>query len=43
MLSFGNFAIIARVYVDFHSGTLHGYFSLRLLAKVEFPARTSNK
>ena len=44
MVSFGNFARIASLGVGFHLGTLHGYFfSTRLLAKFEFPARTSNK
>ena len=44
MISFVNFARIASLGVGFHLGTLHGYFfSIRLLAKFEFPARTSNK
>ena len=40
-----NFArIAASLGVGFYLGTLHGYFfSVRLLAKFEFPARTSNK
>ena len=44
MVSFVNFAKIAILGVGFHLGTLHGYFfSQRLLAKFEFPARMSNK
>ena len=44
MVSFVNFARIASLCVGFHLGTLHGYiFSLRLLAKFEFPARISSK
>ena len=44
MVSFGNFARIARLYVGFRLVTLYGYFfSLRLFGKVEFLARTSNK
>ena len=44
MVSFGNYARIASICVGFHFGTLHGYFfSLRLLANFEFPARISNK
>ena len=44
MVSFVNFARIASICVGFHLGTLHGdFFSLRLLAKFEFPARISNK
>ena len=44
MISFVNFARIASICVGFDLGTLHGYFfSQRLLAKFEFPARISNK
>ena len=44
MVSFVKFARIASISVSFHLGTLPGYFfSLRLLAKFEFPARISNK
>ena len=44
MISFVNFARIASICVGFDLGTLHGYFfSSRLLAKFEFPARISNK
>ena len=44
MVSFVNFAKIAILGVRFHLGTLPGYFfSPRLLAKFEFPARMSNK
>ena len=44
IISFANFARIASICVGYHLGTLHGYFfSLRLLAKFEFPARMSNK
>ena len=44
MVSFVNFARIASICVGFYLGTFHGYFfSLRLLAKFEFPARISNK
>ena len=44
MISFVNFARIASNCVGFVLGTLHGYFfSPRLLAKFEFPARISNK
>ena len=38
MVSFVNFARIASICMGFHLGTLHGYFSPRLLAKFEFPA-----
>ena len=44
MVSFVNFARIASICIGFHLGTLHGYFfSERLLAKFEFPARIVSK
>ena len=44
MVSFVNFGRIASICVGFRIGTLHGYFfSPRLLAKFELPARISNK
>ena len=44
IISFANFARIASICAGFHLGTLHDYFfSLRLLAKFEFPARILNK
>ena len=44
MVSFVNFARIASICVGFHLGTLHCLlFSIRLLAKFEFPTRISNK
>ena len=40
IVSFANFARIASICVGFYLGTLHWLlFSLRLLAKFEFPAR----
>ena len=44
MISFVNFARIARICMEFNNVTLHGYFfPPSLLAKFEFLARTSNK
>ena len=44
MISFVNFSMIASICVGFHIGYIAGLlFSLRLLAKFEFPARISNK
>ena len=44
MVGSGNFARIACLCVGVHLGILHGdFFHQDFLAKVEFPAQTSNK